>query len=612
MPKPFITVNNGKTSIAMFVVILVFFLLQLWLVISLQLFGDEAFYWLESQYLDFSYAELPAWTQWMIRLGTTLFGQNKFAVRSFSYLGYCSVFYALWLINKKLSISSSDRFSNIMLMFSMPIFVLIAVMAMPDIWLIFFIMWISYFVIVACNNNETKYWVIIGLFIACGLNVHVRMWIWVFFAGIAFVILHINQKQLIKSLLLISLPLSLVGLIPVILFNYQHDFVLFDFQFEQRHPWNFQLKNISFLLSQLIVITPVVLYLWFKSVSTIFTKQKTLQSVKWIAWTAVAHWLFYVFSSLFADGLRTTVHWVIVSYVPLLAITTLVINSQRLIHGAVVTGHMISLSLLFFLSVPIEENSNLQARILDNSVGWKQLSQQVKIIQQQNEVDNIIADYFMTAAELAFELDIDLSKQDSLKVLPHPKNRKHGREKQLEIMGLLLRDTQSYQENALLVIEDSTLKLQDKGKYYQNICQSFKQIQYLKTINIEGANKQFHVYLINKLNHDENEPCKIPPLFYIDHKKINNGYEISGWVIFHQYGIQSLTLRTEGEDIMIPLYNLPNKGIAAKFPEIDDPNLPFNAFKIQIESSIVTNKQLQILAKGNDQKKYLSKQYFID
>ena len=596
----------------MYVVLLVFFLLQIWLVISLQLFGDEAFYWLESQYVDFSYAELPAWTQWMIRLGTTLFGHNKFAVRSFSYLAYCSIFYALWLMNKNLCISPSARFFNIMLMLSVPIFVLVAVMAMPDIWLLFFIMWISYFVTMACRNNETKYWLIIGLFMACGLNVHVRMWIWVFFAGLVFVILYFNQKQLIKSLFFISLPLSLFGLIPVILFNYQHDFVLFNFQFGQRHPWDFQMKNISFLLSQFIVVTPVVLYVWFKTAYTVFTKPQISTSVKWIVWTAIVHWLFYVFSSLFADGLRTTVHWVIISYIPLLAITTQVINSQRLLLGAIITGNMVSLVMLVFLNLPIGENSNLQARILDNSMGWKQLSQQVKIIQQQNSVDNIIADYFMTAAELAFELDIDLSQQNRLKVLPHKKNRKHGREKQLEIMGLLLKDTQSYQDSALLIIEDSTLKLQDKGQYYQNICQSFKQIQYLQTINIEGTNKQFHVYMINKLNQDKSASCKIPPLFYIDHKQINGDYEISGWVVFHQYGIQSLTLRTGGKDITIPLYNLPNEGIAQQFSEINDPNQPLSGFQIQVKSSMIINKQLQILAKGNDQQEYLSKKYFIE
>jgi hypothetical protein len=71
-------------------------------------------------------------------------------------------------------------------------------------------------------------------------------------------------------------------------------------------------------------------------------------------------------------------------------------------------------------------------------------------------------------------------------------------------------------------------------------------------------------------------------------------------------------LRTGDKDISISLDHLPNAGIAQQFPEINDPNQPNNAFLIQIDAVTINNKQLQIIAIGNDHQEYLSKIYFIE
>ncbi|MBL4772314.1 MAG: glycosyltransferase family 39 protein, partial [Alcanivoracaceae bacterium] len=171
----------------------VFISLQLWLLIDLQLFGDEAFYWLEGQHLGLSYTELPGWTAWMTRLGTEIFGHNYFAVRIISYLGFISIFWAIWLINKNILGPKQYIHLNILLLMSMPIVVLIAVMALPDVWLMVFVIWLSYFFIKACSDNLKKQWVIIGLLMACSLNVHVRMWIWLFVACLVFLFVFYSQ-----------------------------------------------------------------------------------------------------------------------------------------------------------------------------------------------------------------------------------------------------------------------------------------------------------------------------------------------------------------------------------------------------------------------------------
>lgn len=576
-------------------------LLQLWFISTQQLFGDEAFYWLEGQFLNISYSELPGWTAWMIRLGTEVFGNNYFAVRIFSYLGFLSVFRAIWLLNKSVETEGSINFILIM---AIPLLMLIAVMALPDVWLLVFVMWISVWVVKSVQSNNYKDWFILGLLIACSINVHVRMWIWLAIAGMVFLLYYRTNKTLLKRAILVCFPIALMGLLPVLIFNYHHDFALFTFQFGRRHPWEFQVENLSFVLSQILVITPLVLFLWFKNISQI---NMTKPNIAWILLTAFLHWLLYVMLSLFADGLRTTVHWVLISYLPVLAISSLwQTNYPRLMWWSAVTGIIVSLFLLIVVNNNQRNNSYLEARIFDNSRGWKELSVNVNRVKKEQGIDRVVTDYFMTAAELAFETN----NTQSIYVLPHFKNVKHGREKQLDIMGLLINEPEKYNKEALLVVEDSTLKLQQKGRYYFGLCQYFKQLEFIETIYTKDSHKQFHLFKIN--NSNENKQCQIPPIFYIEHQLADNVIHLSGWAIFHQVGIKSLSV-VSGEYVLpVTTIRIENTGISAVFPDISDPNNPYNGFQLTMDRSNIQDNQLKILATGNDEKQYFSHLIFVE
>ncbi len=569
--------------------------LQLWLVFNMQLFGDEAFYWLEAQHLNWSYTEIPGWSPWMIRLGTEIFGNHYFSLRFFSYLSFIGLIYATSLLAKEFDV----KFKNTLLILSVPLLALIATMALPDIWLVFFVMWLSFFLVRAIKYNRNKDWIIIGILLALGLNVHVRMWIWLFFAGIAFIALFYKDSRVLKPALLLALPLGLLGLLPILYFNITHDFALFVFQFGRRHPWEFQLGNLNFTLSQFVVITPVVLFVWFKGMTKIAHQPRV---VKWILLTALLHAIFYFITSLFADGLRTTVHWLLISYIPVLVLAPyLLAKNKRLLNFAMITGGVFSLFLLLILTFDGKESSTIQARILDNSIGWEKLSQEVDKNLKVLKINNLVADYFMTAAELAFELNMP----DEIKVLPHEKSIKHGRQKQLQIMGMLLDKPQNYREKALLVVEDSTLKLKNKGKYYAQLCHYFPQMHYLETVSIEQSNKQFHLFKIN-----DGGLCEIPPLFYINPQIDEMTVTISGWVTLHRVGIKSLWLLSQ-EEIKITDYQIKNIGIHQQFPEIEDPNLPNNGFEIKVNKTSIKNKQFRLKAIDKNGRAYLSSIYFL-
>ena len=571
-------------------------ILQVWLVINMQLFGDEAFYWLEAQHLNWSYAEVPGWNPWMIRLGTEIFGNHYFSLRLFSYLSFIGSLYAAFLLAKEFAVKAQKT----LIILSIPLLVLIATMALPDVWLLFFVLWLSYFFVKSIKYNKIKDWITLGLLLAMSFNVHVRMWIWLFFAGIAFVALYYKEPRVLKPALMLALPLGLLGLLPILYFNARHDFALFVFQFGRRHPWEFQLSNLNFTLSQFIVITPVVLFVWFKGITQIKQQPRV---IKWVLLTAGLHALFYFITSLFADGLRTTIHWLLISYVPVLILVSFLLpKHERLINLAVVSGGVFSLLLLLVLTFNKKETSTIQARILDNSIGWNKLSKEVDKNLKILGVNNIVADYFMTAAELAFELN----NADNIKVLPHEKNVKHGRQKQLQIMGMLLEEPSSFRQKALLVVEDSTLKLKNKGKYYAQLCHYFPQMNFLETVNSEQSTKQFHLFKIN-----DKGKCDIPPLFYVNSQVNETEVSVSGWVILDRIGIQSLWFESL-EKIEITNFRNKNEGIEQQFPEISDPNSPNNGFEIKLNRKNIKNKQFRLKAVGKNDRTYFSPFYYIN
>jgi len=588
--------------------VLILVTLQLWLMFQFQLFGDESFYWLEGQYLSLSYTELPGWTAWMTRLGTSIFGNHYFAVRVVSYVGFLSVFLAIFLIHTKINKGTVFQHftKNILLVLSIPLFVLVSIMALPDIWIIVFVMWILYLFIRSITSDRKTDWLILGVIIACSINVHVRMWIWLFFAGLAFLICFRTNTKVLKAALLVTLPVGLLGLIPIIIFNYQTEFSLFSFQFGQRHPWQFQWQNFSFILSQLIVITPLILLVWLKTVITYKNYYKKQPIIAWIILTALMHFIFYVVMSVFVDGLRTTVHWLLVSYVPVLTIVSVFEKRRKIYTLAIVSGGTVTLLMLFYLGFNKSHSSNLQSRILDNSLGWHELSKVVNRLQNQYKTKHFITDYFMTASELAFELD----NKNSIKVLPHDKSIKHGRQKQLKIMNMLLSNPSQFNQEALLIVEDTSLKLQDKGKYYGQLCDYFKNLEFLESLNIKNSKKQFYIFKVN--NNQSVQLCQIPPLFYVEKEITENQIEISGWVILHNSNINKLSVLNEGKEYKIENTGLINHGIRPMFPEINDLNTPNNAFKIKMPLTEFEASYFQIMATDNNNKTYYSQNYFID
>jgi 4-amino-4-deoxy-L-arabinose transferase-like glycosyltransferase len=77
--------NNNSKQYFLFFSFLLLVLRLLWIKTNnLELYADEAQYWVWSQHLDFGYYSKPPFVAWIIALSTSLLGNEEVGVRFFS------------------------------------------------------------------------------------------------------------------------------------------------------------------------------------------------------------------------------------------------------------------------------------------------------------------------------------------------------------------------------------------------------------------------------------------------------------------------------------------------------------------------------------------------
>ncbi len=78
------------------------FAFRLWFCSRLELYGDEAYYWLLSQRLDASYFDKGPGVAWTIALGRALFGDTVFGVRFFAVVLSVATSWWMFLLSRRL------------------------------------------------------------------------------------------------------------------------------------------------------------------------------------------------------------------------------------------------------------------------------------------------------------------------------------------------------------------------------------------------------------------------------------------------------------------------------------------------------------------------------
>ncbi len=480
-----------------------------------QLFVDEAFYWLEGNWLAWSYAEVPGWTPWTLALSEWLLPRHEFFLRLPGLLAAMAVPWLGMAIHQKVWPTEPDRvWYTGLLLLALPVLGVVGILAIPDIWIVLFTLLAVLALVNATQSGQPLGFVCLGLVLALGINTHMRFWLIVLMAGLIVTWQYRRDKHVLKQLLGITLPLTLIGLVPVLLFNLQHDFPLLHFQLKDRHPWAFQANHFTFYAAQILLTTPWVFYLCLTSIKD-STSSANHQLIKCIRYLAIGHWLVYALLGFYSDTLRINVHWTLISYVLLLIVYNH--HNKRLNLWAGITGIGANVGLLLLLLYWLHGQSppsQLNTQISNNASGWQQLTRKTDELTEHHQLKQLVVDNFMTLAQLRFYT----TKAAAPKSLSHPLNDKHGRTQQLALMDLLQPQSS---DPGLLVVEHSALKLTQQIPFYQAACQQLHGMQLIDSLNHAQGMKSVLFFKTG------GGKCELPPIFYTEQQ----GSAMNGWVL---------------------------------------------------------------------------------
>ncbi|MCS7203797.1 MAG: glycosyltransferase family 39 protein [Thermodesulfovibrio sp.] len=395
-------INSLKRAFYFFLFIITIFRIYFILYSPIDLSPDEAHYWEWSRRLDLSYYSKGPMIAYLIAISTGVFGNNPFGVRVLAVVCsfLCSVF--LYKIGNKLFNERVGYISGLLFQL-IPLFSAFGVIFTIDSPFILF--WIiSTYLFILAQEGKIRYWLLLGVFIGFGLLTKYTM---AFFYLCIFIYLlkktHSYIDNFKNPMLYLCVVLSIFVFSPVIIWNFQHDWVTLKHTAGQANLYEgvkISLRSFAeFVGSQLLVVTPLIFIAGFY----LLFKRNIFQNKHW--WFLISFsmpvFIFFLLKSL--QG-KVQANWAMPAYIPFLLVISYAF--ERNILKKLIISSVILASIFTFLTYVIPF-FNLPANI-DPSLrlkGWRQLGIKVSEIKKEMEKSGnviIFSDRYQVSSELAF------------------------------------------------------------------------------------------------------------------------------------------------------------------------------------------------------------------
>ncbi len=193
----------------------------------IKLYSDETYYWVWSQKLSLSYFDHPPMVAYMIKM-TTLFSDEPFFVRLPAVLLVSATAYILYKLARKMFDEQAAIYTFYIFLSSLFVLAASTVIA-PDIPLMFFWALTLYSGYVYIEEDNKKYAILTG-FSAGAMLLSKYPGVLPLLTLIVFVLIY--RRDLLKDIYFyLALLIAILVFVPVLYWNYQHDFISFLFQF---------------------------------------------------------------------------------------------------------------------------------------------------------------------------------------------------------------------------------------------------------------------------------------------------------------------------------------------------------------------------------------------
>ncbi len=244
---------------------LIFYFLLGWTVLNiiqactLELQGDEAYYWLYSRYLAWGYFDHPPMVAIFISIGDSLL-HNELGLRHITILtSSCSV-YLLWLILKRYAI---DPVAFILVVSGIFIFHIYGFTTTPDVPLFFFTVLFYYVYQRYIQEDKIALALLLAIIIACLFYSKYNAVLLVGFTILA------NVKLLRRWSFWLIVVLAVALYLPHILWQVQHGYPSVNYHLFERSARHYDFTNtFSYLPGQLLMAGPLIGWFLFYKVFT--------------------------------------------------------------------------------------------------------------------------------------------------------------------------------------------------------------------------------------------------------------------------------------------------------------------------------------------------------
>lgn len=542
---------------------------KLFLATRLELYSDEIFYWQASTRPALAYSDLPFMASLLAGLGSMLGGHSPLAVRSlFLALGVLLPILVYWLARPLTD--HRQALESALLTFCLPLAAFLGLLAVPDVPLVVLGLLMMGLCERAIRKDSTGLWVAVGCVTALGLSTHYRFIL--FPAALAaFLLMSPAHRYLWKTpRLWIGAGIAFIGLIPALLFNLQHDLSGLDYHFVDRHPWAFQSRGLMHPVEQMVAVSPLlyVFLLWVLFV--MFRKaRKGHHASALLLCFSMAHIGTFMLLAPWADTTRTTLHWPLSGYLPLLIFAprllrdlrnSLAVKLNSRTAGACVlviplTG--LAGSMLTFVGIGSQGfNEQLQSvvgpGVLSNKMaGWRPMTDHLENLMHELRLPDdtlIVTDNYYTAAQIAFYT----KRQFSVYTIDRDKAVRDGRLVQYAIWQLDEDGVRQHAgSNALFITEDSTLNVDEKTEVITRACTLFRSLEYIEQLSLFNDDKMFSFYIGRHVLADPEEQavdaaCPLPARFWLeqpdDGDHVSGSVPVTGWAYNEGQGISAIYL----------------------------------------------------------------------
>jgi dolichol-phosphate mannosyltransferase len=220
-----------------------------------ELLFEEAYYWNYAQHLDIGYLDHPLVVAWLIRLFIDLLGNTEFAVRAGAFLCWLVTAGFMYRLTREI-FDRSAAYRALMLVAVLPAYFSFGFFMSPDAPVTACWAAAIYFMYQVVIKEKPRAW--LGVGIALGLGMSSKYTIALL--GAAFVLFVLfdrpARRWLSRPQPYGALLIALVLMSPVVIWNWQHDWISFAFQSQDRLASKFSFSLPRLIGNILIFLTP--------------------------------------------------------------------------------------------------------------------------------------------------------------------------------------------------------------------------------------------------------------------------------------------------------------------------------------------------------------------